>query len=366
MTSRPVPASSRAKDRSGPFPARRSAVVRRLLPGLALAVVVAAAARVLAGIAPPFVGEVFLAIVLGLVIGRLVAHPATAPGLRFALVRLLRIGVVLLGARLSLAAIAEVGLSVVLIVAVVIAIALGLALLVGRALHLPLPTTVLIGVGTAICGNSAIVATAPMIDAEDRDVSVAVATITTFGMLAVLVYPLLGAAVGMSDDVFGRWAGIAVNDTSQVVATSFAYSDGAGDIAVVVKLVRNAAMAPVLFLIGAWWVVRARRSADPAEAARRVRLRDAVPLFVLGFLVVAALNSAGLLDPVVLGRSLAGWASDVSAAFILVAVAAIGLSTDPRILRKTGLRPFLAGLGISLVVALVGLALVVLSQAGTS
>jgi uncharacterized integral membrane protein (TIGR00698 family) len=338
---------------------RRSptAAVLPLLPGLAAASLVALVARSIGAIAPSFVGEVFPAILIGLVVGFVARRPATAPGLRFASTRLLRIGVVLLGARLSIGAIADVGLSVVLAVALVIVAAFALAIIGGRLLGLPPVTVVLIAVGTAICGNSAIVATAPIVGADDRQVSVAVATITVFGMLAVLTYPLIGAALGMSDELFGRWAGVAVHDTSQVVAASFAFSPVAGDIAVVVKLVRNAAMAPVLFLIGAWWMAR-EASTDRRPSSRRT-LQAAVPLFVLGFLLLAALNSFGLLDSVVAGRSLAAWCGELAGALVLVAVSAIGLGSDPRVLRTSGLRPFLAGLGVAFGVAVVGLALVV-------
>lgn len=332
------------------------ATVGPILPGLVAAALVALVARSLGAAAPSFVGEVFPAILIGLAVGLVVRGPATAPGLRFASTRLLRIGVVLLGARLSVGAIAEVGLSVILVVALVIVAAFTLALLGGRLLGLPRVTVVLIAVGTAICGNSAIVATAPVIGADEREVSVAVATITVFGMLAVLTYPLIGMALGMSDDIFGRWAGVAVHDTSQVVAASFAYSPAAGDIAVVVKLVRNAAMAPVLFLIGAWWV--ARDTTIGRATSTRHALQHAIPVFVLGFLLLAGLNSIGLLEPVVAGRSLAAWCGELAAVFILIAVSAIGLGTDPRVLRTSGLRPFLAGLAIALGVALVGLALV--------
>jgi uncharacterized integral membrane protein (TIGR00698 family) len=338
---------------------------RLLLPGLLVAAAVGLAARAVATVAPPWVGEIFLAVLLGIAVGVLVRAPRFAPGFRFAVVRLLRIGVALLGARLTVTAIAEIGLGAVLLVVVVIALALAITLLAGRAFGVPAPLALLIGVGTAICGNSAIVATAPVIGAETRHVSVAVATITVFGMLAVLTYPLIGSALRLPDDVFGTWAGVAVNDTSQVVAASFSYSDPAGDVAVVVKLVRNAAIAPVLLLIGALWATYSARASGVAGAARRrVRLRDAVPLFALGFVGMAVLASAGLLAPIVGGRSLAEWAGEVSKVLLLVAVAAIGLGTSPAVLRATGPRPFLLGLGVSAVVSVVALGLALLTMGG--
>ena len=131
----------------------------------------------------------------------------------------------------------------------------------------------LIGVGTAICGNTAIIATAPVIKAEDRDVSFAVATITLFGTAAVIVFPLLGHALGMSDVLFGHWAGAAVNDTSQVTATGFSYSVEAGETATIVKLTRNTLMVPVIFFAGTWIATRQLGEAGPED--RRDLLKSA-------------------------------------------------------------------------------------------
>ncbi len=348
------------------------------LPGLAAASAVALAARGITSLLPATVGEVVVAIALGLVLAAAIgSRPVLAPGLSLAVRRLLRIGIVLLGARLSLDAVAAVGASVVLLVAVLIVVTLALGVAAGRLAGLPLPLTLLLAVGTAICGNSAILATAPLLGAEHRHVSVAVATITIFGLLAVLLYPLLGRAVGMDEVTFGRWAGLAVNDTSQVVATGLAYGSAAGDTAVVVKLVRNAAMAPVLFALAwAWPRLAPATTESSAGSARPVgstgsagrapatpRYRDAVPLFVLGFLLVAAVNSAGLLDPVVAGRSLAVWAAEIAAALILVAVAAIGLGTPPDVLARSGRRPILVGLALSAVVSLTALTLILATGA---
>ena len=341
------------------------------LPGLVAAVAVALVARAITSLLPATVGEVVVAIALGLLVtAALGPRPVLAPGLSLAVRRLLRIGIVLLGARLSLDAVAAVGLSVVLLVAVLIVVTLALGVAAGRLAGLPLPLTILLAVGTAICGNSAILATAPLLGAEHRHVSVAIATITIFGLLAVLLYPLLGRVVGMDELTFGRWAGLAVNDTSQVVATGLAYGSAAGDTAVVVKLVRNAAMAPVLFAVAWAWPRLAHGGPDSdavagsAGGARaKPRYRDAVPLFVIGFLLVAGVNSAGLLDPVVAGRSLGGWAAEAAAALILVAVAAIGLGTPPDVLARSGRRPILVGLALSAVVSLTALSLILATGA---
>src|SRR5204862_5093489 len=134
------------------------------------------------------------------------------------------------GARLSLGDVAQIGASALALVVFTMTAAFAFALLAGRVARLPPRLALLIGVGTSVCGNSAIVATAPVLDAEEREVSFAVATITLFGTLAVFLYPLVGHALGLTSQVFGTWTGVAVNDTSQVVAASAAFSPEARDI----------------------------------------------------------------------------------------------------------------------------------------
>ena len=162
---------------------------------------------------------------------------------------------------------------------------------------------VLIAVGSAVCGNTAIVATAPVIGARAREVAYAVATITLFGTLAVFLYPTIGRAIGLSQPSSGLWAGVAVHDTSQVIATGAAFGPEALDVATVVKLIRNALMAPLLFLIAAVWASRPRQApGGAARAGARGRLDGRRedpprrPLFVLGFLALATLRTVGVID----------------------------------------------------------------------
>ena len=277
--------------------------------------------------------------------------PATAtPGIRFAVQHVLRAGIILLGARLSLGAVLAIGASALGLVLVSMTVAFTVALLVGRALALPKRLALLIGVGTAVCGNSAIVATAPVVKAEDREVSFAVATITLFGTLAVFAFPLIGRALGLGDTTFGVWSGVAVNDTSQVVAASAAFSSAARDVATVVKLVRNALMAPLIVLIAWWW----QRDADGASANVGRSVRSAVPLFVLGFLALALLRSVGLI-----AAEQAAVLDEIAKALILVALAGVGLNTKLAQLRAIGLTPFFAGLATASVLAALSLAAIV-------
>lgn len=287
---------------------------------------------------------------LGIVIANTVGVPAMAtPGVRVAVQRILRLGIVLLGARLSLAAIVAIGVDALGLVVACMTLALGAALLAGRLFALPPRLALLIGVGTAVCGNTAIVATAPVVKAEEREVSFAVATITLFGTLAVFVYPFIGRALGLSDADFGTWAGVAVNDTSQVVAASAAYSPEARDVATVVKLIRNALMAPLIVLIAWWW----QRQGTAGDA--RGGVRKAVPMFVLGFLALAVLRTAGIID-----APLAALLDEVAKVCILVALAGVGLSTRLRDLRAIGPAPFVAGLGTAALLAAVSLGAILL------
>jgi uncharacterized integral membrane protein (TIGR00698 family) len=323
-----------------------------MLPGLAAAAAVAIVARLAALALPPAFSEVLIAVLLGIVVANSGLLPASAtPGLRFAVQRVLRFGIILLGARLSLLDVAQIGAGAFVLVVAMMTIAFSVALFAGRAAGLPRPLAILIGVGTAVCGNSAIVATAPVIDAEDRDVSFAVATITLFGTLAVFAYPLVGHTLGLPSSIFGVWTGVAVNDTSQVVAASAAYSPEARDIATVVKLVRNTLMAPLIVLIAWWW---GRYGTRVETAAVRAGALRAFPLFVLGFLFMALLRTIGLIGP-----SLAGPIDEVAKASILVALAAVGLSTRIAQMRTTGPRPFYVGFGTALVMAALSLASIV-------
>jgi uncharacterized integral membrane protein (TIGR00698 family) len=211
----------------------------------------------------------------------------------------------------------------------------------------------LIPAGMAICGNSAILALAPIVDAKDRDVAYAVSTITLFGLLGVLLLPVVGVQLGLSDAQFGTWAGLSVNDTAQVVAAGYAYSGPAGDGATIVKLTRNLAIAPLVL-----GVALASRGARRDGASTRSAALKAIPWFVVGFVVLAAARSLGLLDATILGgQALHELLATVSAALILVALAGLGLSADIRAMLRVGPRPFVLGIGLWVAIVLVGLAL---------
>jgi uncharacterized integral membrane protein (TIGR00698 family) len=218
----------------------------------------------------------------------------------------------------------------------------------------------LIGVGTAVCGNSAIVATAPVIGARDEEVSFAIATNTLFGTLAVFLYPFIGHALGMSDAAFGTWAGTAVNDTSQVVAAGFAYSEAAGKVATAVKLTRNALMGGVIVAMGLAYGRAAAAGADAGTGAWMKRLKQSLPLFVVGFLFLALLNTLGAVRALsnATGQDIPKVLQLIVKFLILVALSGVGLSTRFEAMRKTGLRPFYVGLATAAATATASLLII--------
>jgi uncharacterized integral membrane protein (TIGR00698 family) len=333
----------------------RGEILAGSAPGLLAVVAIAAAAYASTLVLPEVIGAVTVGLFLGIIVANVRPAPRLDSGARLARGWFLPLGIVLLGARLSLADIVATGLGAITVLVVDIVLVLVVTGVLGRALGLSPGLAALIGVGTSICGNTAIAATAPVIRAEERDVSFAVATITLFGTAAVAVYPLLGSVLDMPDVLFGHWAGAAVNDTSQVTATAFSYSVEAGETATIVKLTRNTLMVPVILVVGLWFAGRAARDADGEQRRGWLRsARKAVPPFLLGFLALALVNSAGLIS-----GELADGLVRVSQVLIVMALVGVGLSTRVATLRQTGPAPFLMGLAVAVLLAVVSLSLFV-------
>lgn len=325
-----------------------------VLPGLALSVLVGLAARMVHRVLPTPIatslGEVIFAVLIGLVFGNFMTLPKIlTPGIRFAFNTVLRAAIVLLGAAFSFQQILAIGGKALVMIVLLMSLALIVAHALGRLAGIPGRLATLIGVGTAVCGNSAIVATAPVIRARDEEVSFAVATNTLFGTLALLLYPVLGRLLHFDDAEFGTWVGTAVNDTSQVVAAGFAFSESAGRIATAVKLTRNALMGAVIVGVAFAYARSGSETGAPVGIGRR--LRDSLPVFVLGFLGMALLNSIGALAALsrLTAIDLAPLLREASRVMILVALAGVGLSTSVVAMRRTGHKPFLIGLAVAAV-----------------
>jgi uncharacterized integral membrane protein (TIGR00698 family) len=356
--------------------------LRQARVGLHLVLGVALVARFLHGLIPgptlnKSISEILVAVSLGLYLRNWVKlGDRSKPGVKFAIQRLLRFGIILLGLRLSLQDVAATGVTALILVTVCITIALILAYFAGRIFNVPPRLAALIGVGTAICGNTAIVATAPVLDANDEEVSFAVATITLFGLLAVLFYPLIGHLLGLPDRAFGLWAGTAVNDTSQVVAVGAIYSEAALNIAAVVKLTRNTLMAPLIVLFGLFYTrgLNKKLSAKAAHASR-LDWGKLIPGFVIGFLLMSLVRTVGVALGVLpqslsnpgdlqLAASVLKAGDEISKFLILMALAGVGLNTDLASLRRMGLKPLVVGTFVALLLALASLGLILYTPLG--
>ena len=351
-------------------PEPEAAAPPSVLPGIALAGLLALLAVAASewigvswlGFAQSPVPPALVAIGLGLLIRNAIGLPGHYDaGLRFCVQRVLRVGVALLGLRLSLAAVGGIGLTALPIVTACIATALALVALVTRALGLPARLGTLIAVGTAICGNSAIAATGPAIGAKEDEVSYAVGCVTLFGLFALLVYPFASQWLFAGDPhLAGLFLGAAIHDTAQVAGAGMLAAQHTGDptvleTAAVTKLLRNAFMI-VVVPGAAWW--HQRGVAAPGRARVGVRFTQAVPWFVIGFLALALLRTLADLYGVAAAQRAIQTALPVSAACLAVAMAAIGLGTNLRKLRGLGLRPLAVGFAAALTTGAVATALI--------
>ncbi|MES2093469.1 MAG: putative sulfate exporter family transporter [Actinomycetota bacterium] len=347
----------------------RSRILAKV-PGLALAVGIAIVATAI-GHLVPLVGGPVSGIVLGVALATIIKPSARLrPGMNTASKFVLQLSVVVLGSQLSLAQIAKVGLESLPVMLGTLVVCLVAAWLIGRWLGIVGNLRTLIGVGTGICGASAIAAVTPVIGAVGVDVAYAISTIFLFNITAVLVFPIIGHLLGMSQHAFGLFAGTAVNDMSSVVAAATTYGPAATNYAVVVKLVRTLMIIPISLGLAAWAGRRISATEGRGEVAgldpvtlqddatavqargRRLNVFRLVPWFLIGFIIVAAVNSFGII-PVGIHPSL----SAVSVFLITVALSAIGLSTDLAGFRRAGAKPLILGASLWIVVSLTSLGL---------
>ena len=303
--------------------------------GLLLAIGISLAAWFL-GHAVPVIGGPVFGIVLGIAVRNLLAPPDSFnPGIQFASKQILQWSIIALGFGLSLTQVAKTGLESLSVTLVTMTTAFVTALVLGRLMKVHNKLQILIGVGTAICGGSAIAAVTPIIKPDDHDTAFAISTIFLFNVVAVLLFPLLGHLMHLSDLGFG------INDTSSVVAAGYSYSKAAGDFATIVKLTRATLIIPICLILAIVVAVREKRAAKHAGVASDFSLGRIFPWFILWFLVASAVRTAGYV-PVAIQPAL-----HIAAEFmIIVALTAIGLSANLRKMASTGARPILLGLGV--------------------
>ena len=331
--------------------------VVQLIPGFGLTLVIAAVAKWLESLLPI---HLIGASVIALFIGMLMNHfwkpnKMVAGGLKFTSKKILKFAIILLGASLSIGTILEVGKLSLVVMCFTLLTCFGGGYFVGKALGLNWKLSNLISAGTGICGGSAIAAIAPVIDAEDSDIAYAMSATFLFDMAMIVLFPIMGRALGLSDMAYGLWAGTAVNDTSSVVAAGYAYSEAAGDFATMVKLTRTLSIIPTVIIFALINVNLKRKAALAAgnseEIKADVKFSKLFPWFILGFLALALVNSFGVI-PVAVSKA----AKSLSKFLMVSALAAIGLNTSFKDMKKSGIQPMIHGFIISALVVVVAIA----------
>ena len=322
--------------------------------GLLICFSVAAASVLLERLIP---GELLGASIIALFMGTIINsffHPKwIKPALKFTSKKILKCAIVLLGASLSVNTILSVGKMTFFVMIFTFAMCFGGGYFIRRLFGLNWKLSNLISAGTGICGGSAVAAIAPVIDADDKDVAFALSSTFLFDMVMIALYPLMGKALGMSDVAFGIWAGTSVNDTASVVASGYAFSEAAGDFATMVKLTRTIAIIPTV-LVFAWIGTRAKqKEMEAAGNGQKINLMKIIPWFIGGFLLLAVLNSAGIIPAAV-----SGIMKTTSKFLMVTALAAIGLNTSLLDFKKAGLSPMLYGITIDTLVTLTALAVI--------
>lgn len=300
----------------------------------------------------PIIGGPVFAILFGMIIALFWNGKSTLPGINFTAKKILQYAVILLGFGLNLSDIFKVGIMSLPIIISTISVALVAAFLLHKIMNVPNKISILIGVGSSICGGSAIAAAAPVIHADNEEIAQAISVIFLFNVIAAVIFPVIGTALGMGNEGFGLFAGTAINDTSSVTAAAATWDglhQGANtlDTAAIVKLTRTLAIIPITIVLAFMYA-----SNNKEET---FKIRKAVPSFILFFIlasVITTVFSAAGADVTIFSPL-----KELSKFFIVMAMAAIGLNTNILRLVKSGAKPIFMGLCCWVCIACVSLAM---------
>ncbi|KIX91824.1 membrane protein [Staphylococcus microti] len=294
----------------------------------------------------PIVGSAVFAIVIGMLINNLMTVPASyRPGIQYSSKKILHYSIIALGFTLSFHAIGTVGLKSLPILIITLLFCIIMSLLLIKLLKIETSLGILIGVGTSICGGSAIAATSPVIKAKEDVIALSLSTVFLFNLVGVIVFPPLGHLFHMSEETFGFFAGTAINDTSSVVAASAVYGQQALEVATIVKLTRTLFIIPITLGLALWMA----KQQTTSEQSRKPWYQ-AIPKFILWFLVAAAISSIFNFSDTIIAvfRQLAHF-------LITIALAGVGLTVKFRHFKQAGFKPILFGLTLWIGLTIVSL-----------
>lgn len=323
------------------------------LPGIFIALLIAFIARSVESLLPiPLIGDSVIALFIGMAINHF-KKPSDMieKGLKFTSKRILKFSIILLGASLSIGTILNVGRLSLTVMLFTLLTCFGGGYFVGKSLGLDWKLSNLISAGTGICGGSAIAAIAPVIEAEDKDIAYAISATFIFDIAMIVLFPIMGRAMGLSDMAYGLWTGTAVNDTSSVVAAGYAFSEAAGDFATMVKLTRTLSIIPTVLIFSLISAkLKNKASIENGSEVQNISLTSLFPWFILAFVAMAIINSLGFI-PVTVSSIM----KTLSKFLMVSALAAIGMTTDFSEMKKSGINPMFHGFIISALVVIVAL-----------
>lgn len=319
--------------------------IKTNMTGILLSFILALIATWLGGLFP-IIGGPVIGIVLGIIINNTLGKPQnTVKGIGFTSKKILQWAIIVLGAGLNLNQVWKTGLDSLSVMLFTILAAFISAYFFGKLMGIPTKLKSLIGVGTAICGGSAIASVAPIIEADESEVAYSISTIFLFNIIAVLIFPPLGHLLHFSDKAFGLWAGTAINDTSSVVAAGYAFSNTAGAYATIVKLTRTTMIIPISIIFAIITAVQKKKASSNNKTVN-YSLKKIFPWFVLWFLVASLLNTIGLFN-----TNVVHYINILGKFMIVMALSAVGLTSDFRKMIKTGVKPIFLGLIVWFTVA---------------
>ena len=331
--------------------------VLKFIPGVALSVGVAALACFIESLLPiHLIGSAVIAMFIGMALNHfLKGKTVFAPGLKLTSKKILKLAIILLGLSLNITTILHVGKLSLIVMIFTLLTCFGGGHFIGKALGLNWKLSNLISAGTGICGGSAIAAISSTIEADDNDVAYAMSATFLFDMAMIVLFPIMGRALGMTDQAFGIWAGTAVNDTSSVVATGYAFSEGAGDFATMVKLTRTLAIIPTVVTFALIQLRIKKKEAlassqNGSDLKASFKITKIFPWFILGFLAMSIVASVFPIPTAIVTGT-----KSVSKFLMVCALAAIGLNTSFSSMKKAGVRPMIHGFIISALVVIVAL-----------
>ncbi|PUU87295.1 YeiH family protein [Halanaerobium sp.] len=321
------------------------------LAGIILTIILALTAKALSSYIPMhLISGSVLALMLGMLLNPIIREISILnSGINFVSKKILKAGIVLMGLTLSFSQVLSVGGYSLIVMTFTLLTAFGGGYLFGRLFNMNWKLSSLISAGTGVCGGSAIAAVAPTIEADNSHIAYAISATFIFDVLMVILFPLAGRYFGMSDLGFGLWAGTAVNDTSSVVAAGYAFSDAAGAFAVIVKLTRTLSIIPIVMIFS---VINARENKklglSSNKQEEKVEIKNIFPYFILLFLVMVAVKSTGLIS-----AELSSNIASISKFMMIMALGAIGLTTNFSEVSDSGIKPLLHGFIISSLVVVV-------------